>query len=77
VPYANLERFAAVERVVAEVQSAVDAVNLQVARAHQVKRFAILPAEWGVETDELTPTLKLKRRVILHKYAKEIERLYA
>jgi long-chain acyl-CoA synthetase len=77
VPWSGLERFAADERVIAEVQSAMDATNQQVSRAHQIKRFAILPGEWSVETDELTPTLKLKRRVIHHKYAKEIERLYA
>jgi long-chain acyl-CoA synthetase len=77
VPYDNLERFAADERVVAEVQAAVDATNEQVSRVEQVKRFVILPLEWTVESDELTPTLKLKRRVIHHKYAKDIERLYA
>src|SRR6266496_816157 len=77
LPYTTLERFAADERVVAEVQSAVDATNQAVARVQQIKRFVVLPGEWGVESDELTPTLKLKRRVIHHKYAKEIERLYA
>jgi long-chain acyl-CoA synthetase len=77
VPYDSLERFAADERVIAEVQTAVDATNRQVSRVQQVKRFAVLPTEWGMESDELTPTLKLKRRVILHKYAKDIERLYA
>ncbi len=77
VPYASLERFATDERVIAEVQTAVDATNQQVSRAQQVKRFVILPSEWGVESDELTPTLKLKRRVIHHKYAKDIDRLYA
>jgi long-chain acyl-CoA synthetase len=63
--------------VIAEVQAAVDATNRRVARVQQIKRFVIVPTEWGVETDELTPTLKLKRRVIHHKYAKDIERLYA
>jgi long-chain acyl-CoA synthetase len=77
VPYVSLERFATDERVIAEVQTAVDATNRQVSRVEQLKRFAILPTEWGVESDELTPTLKLKRRVIHHKYAKDIERLYA
>jgi len=77
IPYTTLERFAAEQRVIAEVQRAVDATNEQVSRAQQVKRFAVLPDEWGVESDELTPTLKLKRRVILHKYAKDIDRLYA
>jgi long-chain acyl-CoA synthetase len=76
VPFTTLERFAAEPRVVAEVQAAVDATNEQVARAQQVKRFAILPTDWAAESEELTPTLKLKRRVIHHKYAKDIERLY-
>jgi long-chain acyl-CoA synthetase len=75
--YQSMERFAADSRVIAEVQAAVDATNRQVAKVEQIKRFVIVPSEWGVETDELTPTLKLKRRVIHHKFAKEIERLYA
>jgi long-chain acyl-CoA synthetase len=74
--YQGLERFAAEERVLAEIGGAVDAANQRLARVQQVKRFTILPSEWTVESDELTPTLKLKRRVIHHKYAKDIERLY-
>ncbi len=62
--------------VVAEVQKAVDTVNEQVSRVENVRRFAILPAEWTAESDELTPTLKLKRRVINSKYADDIEGLY-
>jgi long-chain acyl-CoA synthetase len=63
--------------VVAEVQHAVQAANQRLARVEQVKRFRILPAEWTVESEELTPTLKLKRRVIHGKYAPEIDALYA
>ena len=51
--------------------------NRRLNRAEQVKRFTILPAEWTVETDELTPTLKLKRRVIHEKYGGQIEALYS
>ena len=48
------------------------------ARNHQqIKRFAVLPTEWTAESEELTPTLKLKRRVVHEKYAGEIERLYS
>jgi long-chain acyl-CoA synthetase len=75
--FQSMERFVAGQSVIAEVQAAVDATNRRVARVQQIKRFVIVPTEWGVETDELTPTLKLKRRVIHHKYAKDIERLYA
>lgn len=76
VPYESLERFAADERVHGEIERAVAGVNQHVSRAEQVKRFTILPTEWTVEGDELTPTLKLKRRVIHHKYASQIESLY-
>jgi len=77
VPYERLERFAAHERVHGEIERAVAAVNQRVARAEQVKRFTILPVDWTVEGDELTPTLKLKRRVIYEKYASQIKGLYA
>jgi long-chain acyl-CoA synthetase len=63
--------------VVGEVQHAVAAANQRLARVEQVKRFKILPAEWTAESEELTPTLKLKRRVIHGKYAPEIDTLYA
>jgi long-chain acyl-CoA synthetase len=75
--FQGLERLATEERVLAEVGAAVEAANQRLARVQQVKRFAILPTEWSVESDELTPTLKLKRRVIHHKYAKDIEGLYS
>jgi len=45
--------------------------------AEQIKRFTILPTEWLPAGDELTPTMKLKRKPIAEKYAAEIEALYA
>ena len=62
--------------VIAEIQRAVDGVNEQVSRVENIRKFAILPAEWTAESEELTPTLKLKRRVITKKYADEIDALY-
>jgi long-chain acyl-CoA synthetase len=76
LPFSSLRAFAGEPRVRAEIQRAVEAANRQVSRTEQIKRFAILPAEWTVDSAELTPTLKLKRRVIQHKYAKELEALY-
>jgi long-chain acyl-CoA synthetase len=64
-------------RVLAEVQRAVDDANQHVSQAEGIKRFALLPAEWTVDGDELTPTLKLKRRVVQQKYAAQIDALYA
>lgn len=60
----------------AEVQGAVDQTNTHLARVEQVKRFRLLPAEWTVQTGELTPTLKRRRDVILDKYASEVDDLY-
>jgi len=77
VPFERLARFARDPRVVAEVQQAVDEANQHVSHVERIKRFDVLPEEWTVEGDELTPTLKLKRRVVLQKYADVIERLYA
>ena len=64
------------EDLVAEVQRGLEVANQDLARVEQVKRFAILPADWEPGGDELTPTMKLKRKPIAEKYADEIESLY-
>ncbi|OAA22304.1 long-chain acyl-CoA synthetase [Frankia sp. EI5c] len=58
------------------VGTAVAAVNARLSRPEQVKAFELLPQEWTTESGELTPTLKLRRRVVAGKYADVIERLY-
>ena len=45
-------------------------------QVEQIKKFELLPYEWSVEGGELTPTLKLKRKVIMEKYKDAIERIY-
>jgi long-chain acyl-CoA synthetase len=62
--------------IVAQVQRALDAVNEELARVEQVKKFRILPRPFSVETGELTPTLKLKRNVVARNFAAEIESMY-
>jgi len=64
-------------QVLAEVAAGVAAANERLARVQQVKRWRLLPVEWTAETEELTPTLKLKRRVVHAKYADVIESMYA
>ncbi|MDB4873659.1 MAG: Long-chain-fatty-acid--CoA ligase [Gemmatimonadetes bacterium] len=64
-------------RFSAYLQREIDAVNQRLARVQTVKRFAVLPGELSVDGGELTPTMKLRRKMISEKYAKEIERLYA
>src|SRR3954466_5067456 len=60
----------------AEVQRAVDAVNAERSRFEQIKRFAILPREFTLEHDEITPTLKLRRKVVLVHFAADVAGLY-
>jgi long-chain acyl-CoA synthetase len=62
--------------VLAEVETAVADANQHLARVQQVKRWRLLPVEWTAETEELTPTLKLKRRIVHAKYADDIDALY-
>jgi long-chain acyl-CoA synthetase len=59
------------------VQELVEAVNEDHARVEQIKRFAILPRDFTIEDGELTPTLKLRRRVVQEHFADEIESLYS
>jgi long-chain acyl-CoA synthetase len=59
------------------VQELVDDVNRDRTRVEQIKRFAILPRDFSLEEGEVTPTLKLRRRVIHEHFADEIEQLYA
>jgi len=61
----------------AEVERGVAAANEQMARVEQIKKYKVLDGEWEPGGDELTPTMKLKRKPIHAKYAKEIEELYA
>ncbi|RFU42923.1 long-chain fatty acid--CoA ligase [Actinomadura logoneensis] len=63
--------------VLEEVAAAVADANARLARVQQVKRWRLLPAEWTAESEELTPTLKLRRRVVHAKYADALASLYA
>jgi long-subunit acyl-CoA synthetase (AMP-forming) len=62
--------------VLAEVGAAVAAANQRLARVQQIKAWRLLPTEWTADSEELTPTLKLKRRIIHAKYADTIDTLY-
>jgi long-chain acyl-CoA synthetase len=65
------------EELEADVGRIVDNVNRELSRYEQIKRFAVLPRDFSMEAGEMTPTLKLKRRVVCERYADEIEKLYA
>ena len=61
----------------AEVQAAFDKANSGFAQYERIKKFAILPSEFSVDTGELTPTLKVKRKEVDRKYAAQLDALYA
>lgn len=59
------------------VHDQLEQMNAQLARFEQIKRFTILPTEFSIERDEVTPTQKLRRKVITKNYAAEIDAMYA
>ncbi|WP_406084812.1 AMP-dependent synthetase/ligase [Micromonospora zamorensis] len=73
---AQLPGLASDPLLLAEIQAAVDAANARLARPEQVKTFEVLPSSWTPASGELTPTLKLRRRVIVDRYGESIDALY-
>jgi long-chain acyl-CoA synthetase len=74
---ASLEALARNDEMRAAVQEGVDAANAKLARVEQIKKFTIVEGDWLPGGDELTPTMKLKRKPIDAKYAETIEAMYA
>ena len=68
---------AAEPAVLEEVTQGIERANAHLSRVEQIKRFKVLPCDWPPAGDELTPTMKLKRRPIAEKYAEQIEALYS
>ncbi|HEX7739592.1 MAG TPA: AMP-dependent synthetase/ligase [Marmoricola sp.] len=62
--------------LLADVQAAVDDANAAVSKAESIRKFAVLPVSWTEEGGQLTPSLKLKRNVVMRECADEVEQLY-
>jgi long-chain acyl-CoA synthetase len=73
----SLESLARDERVRAAVQEGIDSANTKLARVEQIKKFELVVGDWLPGGDELTPTMKLKRKPIAEKYHDAIEAMYA
>jgi long-subunit acyl-CoA synthetase (AMP-forming) len=73
----DLAVLAADDRVRAGVQAGVDAANAKLARVEQIKKFTLVRGDWLPGGDEITPTMKLKRKPIAAKYEPDIEAMYA
>jgi long-chain acyl-CoA synthetase len=77
VPHQSNDEMISSPRVQEHYKSIVEKFNVQFNHIEQVKKFELLNAEWTIDGGELTPTLKLKRKVITEKYSDAIERIYA
>ena len=77
IPAENREDLVADSRVIAQYAEIVREANCSLANFETMKRFRVVAQEWAQETGELTPSMKLKRRVIKEQYAAEIDALYA
>ena len=76
VDYEGFESFSQSVQVAEEVQRIVESANGEVARVEQARKWVVVPDAWSPETGELTPSLKMKRRVVLEQYSLQIEQLY-
>lgn len=77
IPYTTDDEMLQKPEILDKFQKEIDKLNKYFGKWEQVKRFKILNQQWKVESGELTPTMKLKRKIIHQKFAKEIESLYA
>lgn len=75
-PSATVDDLRDDETLLAEVQSAIDEANKTVSHAEAIKKFRILPDDFTEETGEMTPTLKVKRNVVVDKFDDQIEAIY-
>jgi long-subunit acyl-CoA synthetase (AMP-forming) len=77
MPDPSISSMAGEPPVLEEVRAGVERANTHLSRVEQIKRFKVLDRDWPPAGDELTPTMKLKRKPIAEKYAREIEQLYS
>ncbi|MBS0342087.1 MAG: long-chain fatty acid--CoA ligase [Proteobacteria bacterium] len=77
VPFSNYESLTRASEVQELIQGELDRVNAKFARVEQIKKFFLLETQLSAEDEELTPTMKLKRKLVQAKYAQRIEAMYA
>ncbi len=77
IVYTNDSEMIAQPEILEKYQREVDAINQNFGKWEQIKKFTLMPHLWSIEGGELTPTMKLKRKVIHQKYGQQIEELYS
>ena len=76
IPFSNYASLTKAADVQALIQGELDRVNKKFARVEQIKKFWLLDTQLSAEDDELTPTMKLKRKLVEKKYADKIDAMY-
>lgn len=76
IQYLDLEQLVLNKKVIDLYKERINEINSKLAKYETIKKFVVLPRDFSIETGELTPTLKLKRKVIYEKYKDKIEKLY-
>jgi long-chain acyl-CoA synthetase len=76
VPELDASKLCTAPQIKAAIQQQIDETNKELARVEQIKKFSILTRPFGIATGELTPTLKVKRKVVAQLYESEIEAMY-
>jgi long-chain acyl-CoA synthetase len=76
VPDSSNEELIKQPKILDLYKELVESFNKYFNHVEQVKRFELLPDEWGIDTGEMTPKLSLKRKVVMEKYRDAIERIY-
>ncbi|QFZ82981.1 AMP-binding protein [Variovorax paradoxus] len=76
VPFSNYESLTRTQEVQDLIQGEIDRVNAKFARVEQIKKFFLLETQLSAEDEELTPTMKLKRKLVQTKYAARIDAMY-
>jgi long-chain acyl-CoA synthetase len=77
INYTTNEEMVQHPEVIKKFKKIIDYYNTQFGETEKIKRFILIGYEWSIQTGELTPTLKLKRNVLLKKYEEQIEKLFA
>lgn len=77
IEYTDLATFSELSVVQDEITNAVNTANEAVSHVEQVKKWIVVPDDWTPDSGELTPSLKLKRRIVLDKYADQIDAMYS
>ena len=71
------DRLGSYEQLLAELQAAVDDANLAVSKAEAIRKFVVLREDWTEEGGQITPSLKVKRKVVEDNFRSDIEEMYA